>query len=355
MSRIRVRLLCSASAAGVATCLIACGGAGKHSVGPAGPLTVRVGDKTISGAVINHWMTVMAPQHAVPVPPRYTACLARLRVVRRGETEATLREECEELHEGLRTRAIDFLIAKYWLIGEAASQGTAVTEPDIGAGLARRKKNFESDAEFRESIQAIGHTLADVELEIQAELAAERIRHSLREQEPAIKQSEVAAYYRQHVKSYFVPEERYFDIGENFPTAAVAKGKMKAVGAGEESIHEWMPRKPYTDYNGEKRTIYEAIFKAKPHVVSQPIRLNNLYFLIDVTRIRPAYVRLLSQVDREIRAKLETERWKHDLAAFISGWRKRWTERTDCEGAGIVNKCRQYTGPKESEAPLSFS
>jgi foldase protein PrsA len=265
------------------------------------------------------------------------------------------KQECRQQYQALATQALTFLISSQWLVGEAARQGAPVTGREVAARLAEKKKSFASAAEFQESLKAIAHTPGDLELEIRSELAEDKIRKRLIAQEPKITPSEVAAYYHRHIANYHIPERRYFDIGENFSSAAEARSKRKAVGAGEESIHESLPRKPFTDYNGEKRIIYEAIFKAKPHVVSAPIRLNDLYFLIDVTRITRPYVQSLAQVRRAIDEKLTSVRRRRTLATFIAAWRRRWTARTDCNAAYVVPKCRQYKGPEAPEEPLQLN
>jgi parvulin-like peptidyl-prolyl isomerase len=339
------------AAAGISSC----GGDSVRNSDRRDAVVSRVGDIAITKPTFAHWMTVLAPQHVVPDPPRYAACIARQQAFAPQATGGGLKERCRQRYQALRQRVLDFLISSRWLIDEAADQGMTVSQQDVNQRLAAKRESFASAAEFQESLKAIAHTIADVKLEIQAELATERIRRRLSQGEARVTRSEIVDYYQRHIGSYHLPERRYFDIGENFPSAAVARSKMSDVRAGRESLHESLPRKSFTDYEGEKRIIYEAIFKAKPHVVSAPIRLNNLYFLIDVTRITPPYVQSLAQVQRTIGDRLSSERARRTLAAFIAAWRSRWIARTDCDVGYVVQKCRQYSGPKAPEDPLHLT
>jgi len=334
-----------------------CGGSDStadRTSGARDKVVLRVGDVAIGKPMLTHWMTVLAPQHVAPEPPHYTGCIARQRAVTGDAANEDLAQRCKQQYEALRRQVMSFFITSRWLIGEAAEEGVAVTAQEVNERLAEMRRSFASDAEYRESLDAIAHTVSDVRLEIEAELAAEKIRQRLSKGEGKVTSSEIARYYRDHIGSYHIPEIRYFDIGENFPTAAVARSKRGAVGRGEESIHESLPRKPFTDYNGEKRIIYEAIFKANPHVVSAPIRLNEIYFLINVTRITAPYVQSLAQVERSIANTLRSERHRRTLTGFVAAWRRRWIARTDCAAGYVVQKCRQYSGTREPEDPLKL-
>jgi foldase protein PrsA len=349
-----VRLIGSSAAVLASACaLVACGGSGARE-----RVVARVGHSAITAAAFTHWMQAMAPQHVAPDPPHYAACIARQKALEPQSTEAALLETCRQQYQTLKQQVLGFLISSRWLIGEAADQGIGTSEPEVKRRLAEKQRSLAaSDAEFKQSLNAIDHTIADLELEIRVEVASQKIRQKLIGEEPKVTPGEVAAYYRRNIQRFHVPERRYFDIAENFHSAALARKQMREVAAGKylESLHESLPRKPFTDYNGEKRTIYEAIFKARPRVVTGPIRLNRLYFLIRVTRVAPAYVQPLAQVQGAIGKKLSAARQRRTLAAFIAAWRRKWIARTDCDAGYVVQKCRQYAASKTPEEPLALN
>jgi foldase protein PrsA len=356
VSRARLISLTPAAVA-IAVCLQACGGGGAKTGETRLATVIHVGAAPIQNATIAHWMTVLSPQHVLPLPPHFTACVSRQRVDKPSASKAELEHACLERYQAVRQEALSFLISSRWLTEEAAAQGAAVTPAEVQQRLERKRKSYSTEAEFKESLSAIARSVPDLRLELEAELAQEKLRRKLAAEEPKISPAAVAAYYRAHAQQYHIPEERYFDIGENFPSAAFAKKVMRETNAGKPlpSLHEKLPRKPYTDYNGEKRTIVEAIFKATPNVVTGPIELNGYFFVIDITRVRPAYVQRLAQVKGAIAKKLAAEQRKRTLAAFIAAWRKRWIARTDCATGYVVQQCRQYTGARAPEEPLAFN
>jgi foldase protein PrsA len=331
--------------------LQACGGDAPEAA------VVSVDGTPITGTTLAHWMTIMAPRHMVPDSPHYANCIARRRSLAPQVGTSELTHQCSQQYEALRQRALGFVISSRWLTGEAAMEGMRVSREEVGRRLAEKERSFpRGKGEFAESVKAIAHTIEDVELEVESEIAAGKIRRKLMDNEPAVTEAEIAAYYRTNKARFYLPERRDFYIAENFPSAAAARKMMAEVRAGRSlpALKESLPRKPYTDYNGEKRTIYEAIFKARSHVLTGPIRLNKLYFLIEVRHIAQARVQALDEVRGEVSKRLNRERRRQALAAFVAAWRRKWVARTDCAVGYIVQKCRAYRGPITPEDPIAL-
>ena len=353
------RSICASALAIAAACgVLACGG-GQHEA-----VVIKVGGQGVTNAAIAHWMGVMSPQHVLPIPPHYTACVNHERSIKRQASAADLKQTCLHQYDATRRQVLSFLISSRWLTGEAARQGVAVSKREVQQHLAERQSAYSSSAEFKETLKAIAHTVADLELEIETELASAKIRGKLAQRETPVSAAEVASYYREHVHDYEIPERRFFNIAEALSSERAARKLIAEVNANPRgaqailsgrSLQESYPREPFSNYIGEKRTIYEAIFKARRDVITQPIHLINAYFLIYVTRIAPAHLLALTQVRASIEKKLTEAHRKETLAGFIASWRKRWIAQTDCSEGYVVQKCRQYTGAKTAEEPLTFN
>ena len=318
----------------------------------------RVGAGPITITTFSHWMSVMAPEHVVPDPPRYSACIAHREALTPSLVRAELKEECRRQHQALKQQVLNFLIVKNWTIGEASDEHMGVSQREVDRRLTQKKQPFPNgDAEFKQSLKAIGQTIADVEFEIRAELAAERIRHLLSNRESKITQSETAAYYTSHIKEYNLPERRYFDLVEFLASAAEARHIMREVRAGKSiasiSLHESLPRTS-PSIQGIKRPLYEAIFAARPNVLVGPVRVKRSYFVVEVTRITPATLETLDQVKGSIERKLSAAHQRQTLAKFIAAWRSKWIARTDCRPGYVVQKCKQYTGAMAPEDTSDF-
>jgi hypothetical protein len=154
-------------------------------------------------------------------------------------------------------------------------------------------------------------------------------------------------------------EQRSFDIVEQLNSKAAARGVMRKIMLGTNlskiAIHESLERANIADTAPGTRAIRRAIFAAKPGVLVGPMLLNNLYAVFAVTRIVPRVVQPLTRVQGSIEMRLAEVQQRRTLAKFIKTWRSRWTARTDCHPGYVVQKCRQYTGPKAPEDPLALN
>jgi hypothetical protein len=99
---------------------------------------VHVAAMTITKTTLHDRMTIMAPEHLVPHPPRYTACIAHAETLVPQSIKAQLKEECAQQYQELKQRALNLLISSEWLIGEASHQEIKISEQEIQAHMERR-------------------------------------------------------------------------------------------------------------------------------------------------------------------------------------------------------------------------
>jgi hypothetical protein len=332
------RILLPAAVFAAIAGLVACGG-GEHD-----SVAVRVGDRTMTSETVDRWMAALAPGHFVPDPPRYSACIARQREFSFQSSATMVKNECRQQYLELEQRALDFLISSQWLIGEAEARGLQPSP----VHAARRLAAGGSTA---------GLSGADTELVTTAQQAEAAIRWALAKDEAEVTPAEVAAYYSRNMHDFERRERRYFDIFEQLPSEAVARKAMQDVAKSRTratlAIHESLDRHDSAEVVPWKRAIEKAIFAAKPHVLVGPLRLKGLWCFFEVTRVRPAAAKPLASVSAAIARRLADERRRRALARFVAAWRRRWVARTDCSPGYVVEKCRQYRGPKTAEDPLA--
>ena len=162
---------------------------------------------------------------------------------------------------------------------------------------------------------------ASSELKAKAEVSAMSLRRSLRETEPAITRAQALTYYRRHRRLFERQELRYVDLAENFTSAALAARAKREVESGASlariSLHEVIERYNLTGREKERRAAEDAIFAARPHVLSGPIRVNRFYAIFEVTRIVPPRRRPFARVERSIESRLAREQRRRNLARLI--------------------------------------
>jgi foldase protein PrsA len=334
-----------------AAALAGCGGGGAR---PA--VVARIGGQPISKTSLTHWMFVLAPQHVVPDPPHYAACIARLKALAPRSVAATSAAECRKQHRALTQRALAFLVSTAWLVGEAADKGLRVSAAEVERRLEQKRRSFPNgEAEFQDSLKAIAHTLGDLKLEVEAELATGKIRQAIAESEPQITQTQLVAYYTRNLARYHTSERRYFDLVQTFMPGPNAKREIEEAVRGKSLAqvgrHESLRRSQVAGFRGKENTL-GAVFAARPHVVTGPLLQDGHYFIFEVTRVVPPRRVPFASVRRSIARQLAGEQRRPTLARFISAWRRKWIARTDCARGFAIQKCRQYGGPPAPEDPL---
>jgi hypothetical protein len=334
------RIPSSAAALVAIVGLAACGGGAQDRV------AIRVGDSTITKATVDHWMSVMAPEHLVPDPPHYTACVAHQAAFSPESIAAGLEQDCRQQYKALKQRALALLISSQWLIDEATARGLKASVREV-------------DKQPAAHVASSGASDTDGKLTTGAQLAAAGIRRALTESEAKVSPAEVVAYYGRNIQQFERPERRFLELFQPLPSAAAARKAMREVARGGSrsklAFRESLYRSNIADLVPWKRGIERAIFAAKPNVLVGPLRLRSAWGFFEVTRVISRVVKPLARVKGTIERQLAGERQRRTLARFISAWRTKWIARTDCSPGYVVQKCRQYRGTKAPEDPLVFN
>ena len=204
--------------------------------------------------------------------------------------------------------------------------------------------------EFEEEIASTGQTLADVRLEVKAELALARLRDFLFRSVHSVTQKQIAGYYKRHLQSYRIPDRRWVDLIEAIPDYAHAVALGKRLGPGrrfaKRALHELVARQtPYEAANRDNHQLVHAIFAATPGRVAKPASFNDKWVLLVVRRLVPGgSFTPLSKVSAEISRHLSDERQQQALTRFLDAYRREWTAKTRCRAGYVVQKCAEYRG-----------
>src|SRR5262245_32693858 len=169
----------------VAACLTAasCGGGAKEAV------VVRVGENTITGATVDHWIKVESatahggakvtqaqPKGALPVPPEYADCIAYLvsnpqsgyPTPSRGEARA----KCSVEYMQYKETILGILISYYWDTEEGAAKGMHVTDAEITHYL---KQLYPHPGELQRYLKVTHESLHDERMLVRGKLIGEKL------------------------------------------------------------------------------------------------------------------------------------------------------------------------------------
>jgi hypothetical protein len=317
--------------------LVAVGVAGCGKTSSEGRVVARVGASVVTSGALTQQMATTAPEGFVPDAPTYRACVARQAALALGGASAVLEQECRQQYQSLLRRALNRLISLEWLIEEARDRQL------IGAGAAAAEPTVRVDASAGRALQA------------QSSSAAAALRRRLFTAEAKITHSQIAQYYRRHLRRFERDERRYVDIDERFQSAAAARRAMSSGrlnNLARIGYHESLGRWSAAHTPPARRALVNAILAAKPGVLAGPVRLYGRYCVFMVTRIVPAAREPLAKAAPVIAAQLAASQRRMTVARFTRAMKRTWVARTNCLPGYVTELCRQYRGARREIGAL---
>jgi hypothetical protein len=131
--------------------LVSCGGA-RRSPAAGSPTVAVVGGNVITKREVRHWMTALSLS---------------------GARKRSLRSDESPLQQ-----TVSFLITSRWMIGEARQRKLGV-EGEVDSALRGQENAYTTRSEFTGLLKESGRTVADLRLELEAELAFAALRRML--------------------------------------------------------------------------------------------------------------------------------------------------------------------------------
>jgi hypothetical protein len=196
------------------------GGADSRPQGHPGAVLVRIGGRTITASVYNHWMavgeaTLQPPKPSGPLPsplayqpPRFAVCVAHARITEPKPKETQLVAQCRATYEGIQRRILNFLITGYWLREAAAESHLVVNATEVRRKFyEERRANYPTVASFRRLQEASRQTVPDLEFAVERQMLSARLLVAFGKAHPRMK-SEAAtiAAFNASIKSKWEPQ-----------------------------------------------------------------------------------------------------------------------------------------------------
>jgi foldase protein PrsA len=350
--------------------LAACGGIPGNAV-------VQVNGNSITRSAFDHWMAVAASSTAgaeagaakpvVPEPPRYSACIAHLKLTApkpaggSAPTEAQLKTQCEQQYKSLLTEVLGFLISSEWVLGEAKSLGVKVTDKEVKARFEQiRAQQFPKAAEFQKFLASSGQSVSDLLLRVKLNLMSSKIQQKIIKSKQTVTHSQIVKYYNENPERFGTPQRRNLDIILTKTEAQASKAKQEvASGKSFTSVAKRVSIDPTTKANGgaltgvvkgqEEKTLDAAIFAAPVNVLSGPVKTVFGYYIFKVTSVVAGTKQTLAQAESTIKQQLAATQQQGALSKFVKEFKKKWMARTDCRAGFVVADCKQHKEPSTTK------
>ncbi len=328
--RAKEGVLASASVLLLAAALTGCGGTSATSSGSSRKLVARIGDTAIDRAELEHWAGA----------------------IERGSSVATA---LGKMTGTPRQRALEFLISASWVLGEAQEQGVRVSKVAVEHALQQEiEATPNGRPEFEKELASTGQGLADVKLEVGSTLAAAKLRDVAAEGVPRVKAAEVNSYYSRHRWSFYLPDRRVAYLIEGIPDHTHALAIARQVRPSTRLTRPWfreiVSRSPG---GGDRGQLVDMIFATTPGRVVGPVMFNGRWVLAVVRKLIPAGIQPLALVRDEVLKILVGQRRERALKRFVTAFVRKWSARTSCSPAYVIQKCSQYRGALVRGNPLT--
>jgi foldase protein PrsA len=357
----------------VGTVVAACGGL-------PGDAVVSVGGTPITKATFTHWMGVAAAgataaepgkkasKPPVPEPPDYTACIAHLETTApkpaKGKTPPTrsqYKAQCEQQYTAYKQEVLDFLISSQWVLSEASEQGIHASESEVKKQFETLKKQqFPKESAFREFLARSGESEADLLQRVRLQLLARKIQEKVtKDAKKKPSKAEIQKYYNEHKAQFGKPESRNIQLILTKTEGAAKSAKSEIEGGKSfEAVAKRVSIDPLTKRNGgtlnevtpgeEEKSLSTALFAAKVGLLSGPVKTPFGYYVFKVSKVNASSQQSLAQAEAAISQQLQSQSQQKALSTFVSSFKKKWTERTECRAGYVVPDCKEYKQPKTS-------
>jgi foldase protein PrsA len=351
--------------------LSACGGIPGNAV-------VQVSGTPVSKDAFKHWMAIAATASSasagaaaskpvIPEPPSYNACIAHLQATApapaKGQpapTRAQLKSQCEQQYKQLQQQVLGFLISADWVIGEAGSLGVKLSDKEAHKQFEKIKTGqFPRAAEYEKFLASTGQTTSNLLLRVRLNLLSSKIQEKIAKRKHAVTKAEIEKYYNENKQRFGTPEKRNVEIilAKTEADAKKAKHEVES-GTSFASVAKKVSIDPTSKANGgrltevvkgqQEKALDEALFSAKPNVLSGPLKTAFGYYVYRVKSATRGNQQSLSQSEAAIKAQLTASQSQTALSSFVKEFRKKWKAKTDCRSGYVIKDCKQFKEPKTS-------
>ena len=339
-----------------------------------GDSVATVDGTNIEKSDYEHWLGIAAkaggPDATVPDPPDFTNCIAAAKKAagkpqegQPKQTDADYKKQCQQQYDQLRDQVISLLISFKWIEGEAKAQGVKATDAEVKKAFdAQRKQSFPKDADYQKFLKNSGQTEQDILKRVRLDTLSNKIRDKVVKGKDKVSDAQVAAYYNKNKASFGQPETRdlHVVLTNKKAQAEQARAELRNGAAWAAVAKKYSIDDASKSQGGklagvvkgqQEKAFDEAIFSAKKGALTGPVKTQFGWYVFDVSKITPASQQTLAQATPQIKSTLGTQNQQKALNAFVTDFRKRWKDKTDCRDAFKTPDCKD--GPKATPTPTA--
>lgn len=238
---------------------------------------------------------------------------------------------------------LDQLIDQRLILQEARRVNAVSTDAQVDEALADIKTNFPTEAEFTAALKERNLTLGDLRQRLRMSLTAQNLQATV--SKATVSEEEIQKFFQEHRTEYDQPEQvrvRHILL----ETEAQARLALARLRRGErfEDVAAQLSRDPGSKTQGGElgfvargqlvAEFEQVAFALEIGRLSDPVRTQFGYHIIQVRERKAAVPSTLQQVREQIRRQLLTQKQEADFAA----WLKQVKQKATITRADTVTK-----------------
>jgi parvulin-like peptidyl-prolyl isomerase len=230
--------------------------------------------------------------------------------------------QLEQKIESIRPDLLQRLIEDRLILQEARKNNITIDKNRIKAKISELKKAHNSEKEFQDFLVQQGMTEADLEQKMKDQMMTYEIVENKIKSKIVIKPSEITDYYEKNAGQFAVAEQREFlsFVMESQDIAGKVSADLKA-GKVLPAIEVEYTVKANTftaKKGGElKKEIEDVVFAMNVNDVSEPVMIDNAYYVFQLMKIIPESRMPLLEAQGAINSSLFDKKMQEDMVDWI--------------------------------------
>jgi parvulin-like peptidyl-prolyl isomerase len=233
----------------------------------------------------------------------------------------------EEKIQSMKQDLLNRLIEDRLILQEAKKNNIRIDENRVKARISEVRGRYASDAEFKEDLAKHGLTQADMESRFREQLLMYEIVEQMVRSKIIVRPEEVTSFYNKNIKEFVSGEEREVETValENDDLARIVSYELRT---GIKLV-DLAARYPLTvnKLNARKeelrKDIADVVFKLGVSEVSNPIKIDDKYYIFKLENIIPSRQLSLSEAQDKIYAFLFEKKMQEKLTKWLDEIRQK--------------------------------
>lgn len=235
--------------------------------------------------------------------------------------------ELENKIQSMKLDLLDRLIEDRLILQEAKRNNFRIDPSRVKSRVEEIKRRYPSEAEFQKALSRQGMVQADLEKKLEEQMLMYNIIEVKVRSKIIVNPSEVTDFYEKNRAEFNLPEERklkYFAV-ENQDLAREISAMLKNGRDLTEISRQY--NLPVDDFSAKndgqlKKDVEEALFKLKPGEVSEPLTIEEVFYVFKLEDTTAARQESLAEAKDKIYTFLFNKKMEEQMNGWLDGLKK---------------------------------